>query len=142
MHRDRQQDSQGGYLVSPQSSCSPDAHADYRLRITHGPPFKVLDQVMAGTHVGCEALAERLPELRPRLHLFGHIHEGHGLAVQEWEQSEETLTTEKNRVELSDGVPHTIFANAASWPMGKLVREPQEFGSGAFMPIIVDLRED
>ncbi|VDC02534.1 unnamed protein product [Peniophora sp. CBMAI 1063] len=112
------------------------------ILITHGPPHGVLDQVMAGLNVGCEALAARLPELRPRLHLFGHIHEAHGLAVQEWEHAEKTLTTEKNKVELAEGVPHTIFANAASWPMGKLVREGQEFGAGAFMPIIVDLRED
>ena len=74
--------------------------------------------------------------------MFGHIHEAHGLAVQEWEHSEKASGTEQNKVELSEGVPHTIFANAASWPMGKLVREPQEFGAGAFMPVIVDLRED
>lgn len=115
---------------------------DYRSRITHGPPHGVLDQVAAGFNVGCEALAARLTELRPRLHVFGHIHEAHGLAVQEWEHAEQTLSIEKNKVELREGVPHTIFANAASWPMGKLVREPQEFGAGSFMPIIVDLRED
>ena len=97
---------------------------------------------MAGAHVGCEALAERLPELRPRLHLFGHIHEAHGLAIQEWERAGHILGAEKNQVVLSEGVPHTIFCNAAAWPMGKLVREPQTFGGGAFMPIIVDLRED
>jgi Icc-related predicted phosphoesterase len=45
--------------------------------ITHGPPHGVLDRV-GHEDVGCEALAERIEALRPGLHCFGHIHEGHG----------------------------------------------------------------
>jgi Icc-related predicted phosphoesterase len=32
----------------------------------------------AGEHVGCEALLAALERVRPRLHVFGHIHEGYG----------------------------------------------------------------
>ena len=53
--------------------------ADTDVLVTHGPPFGVLDQVNPSTaHLGCEELAKVIEEIKPRLHLFGHIHGGHG----------------------------------------------------------------
>ena len=46
--------------------------------ITHGPPQGVLDLTSGGEHAGCEELRLRIAELRPRLHVFGHIHEAWG----------------------------------------------------------------
>lgn len=46
--------------------------------VTHGPPAGILDQTYRGPRVGCEALREALTRIRPRLHLFGHIHEDYG----------------------------------------------------------------
>lgn len=46
--------------------------------ITHGPPYGILDQVDGGDHLGCEELALRVAAVRPRLHVFGHIHDGYG----------------------------------------------------------------
>jgi predicted phosphohydrolase len=46
--------------------------------ITHGPPHGILDQVGGGEHLGCEELRLRLAAVRPRLHVFGHIHDGYG----------------------------------------------------------------
>jgi predicted phosphodiesterase len=58
--------------------------------VTHGPPHGVLDRVggvvprlMAAAtggreHVGCEELRDAVLRLRPRVHVFGHIHEGYG----------------------------------------------------------------
>jgi predicted phosphohydrolase len=46
--------------------------------ITHGPPLGGLDQNAKGEHLGDEALAEAVRRVRPRLHIFGHIHEGYG----------------------------------------------------------------
>ena len=54
--------------------------------VTHGPPFGVLDRVTGGDQQGCEELAMAVDRARPRLHLFGHIHEGHG-----WERRGATL---------------------------------------------------
>ena len=48
------------------------------MLITHGPPQGVLDKIYDGSAVGCEALAERLEQVQPRLHVFGHIHEDYG----------------------------------------------------------------
>jgi len=48
------------------------------LLITHGPPYGVGDAVTARRHEGCSNLRERVAMIRPRLHLFGHIHEDRG----------------------------------------------------------------
>ena len=47
--------------------------------VTHGPPLGVLDTTLRGEPVGCAALRGRVAQLRPRLHLFGHIHEAYGV---------------------------------------------------------------
>ena len=53
---------------------------DTDILITHGPPFGILDKVArGGDHVGCELLAERIREIKPKICVFGHIHEGHGI---------------------------------------------------------------
>jgi predicted phosphohydrolase len=46
--------------------------------VTHGPPAAVLDRTVHGEDVGCRDLALALERVRPRLHLFGHIHESYG----------------------------------------------------------------
>jgi predicted phosphohydrolase len=48
--------------------------------ITHGPPLGTLDQNARGEHLGCPALAEAVRRVRPRLHVFGHIHEAYGMS--------------------------------------------------------------
>jgi predicted phosphodiesterase len=47
--------------------------------VTHGPPLGVMDRVWDGRRVGCEELARAITRIRPRVHLFGHIHEGYGV---------------------------------------------------------------
>ncbi|EPQ58009.1 Metallo-dependent phosphatase [Gloeophyllum trabeum ATCC 11539] len=98
------------------------------ILLTHGPPHGILDQTLSEDHVGCEALAARLPHLQPRLHLFGHIHEAHGAELRAWNEN-----------------ASTVFVNAANWPMGprceparKMGQRPS-FGGPGFRPIIVDL---
>lgn len=55
---------------------------DTDIVVTHGPPYGILDLVSPGTlremHVGCEELAKKLLEVKPKVHIFGHIHEGYG----------------------------------------------------------------
>jgi Icc-related predicted phosphoesterase len=46
---------------------------DTDVLITHGPPRGILDDV-DGEPVGCEELLERVEQVKPRLHVFGHIH--------------------------------------------------------------------
>lgn len=56
---------------------------DTDVLITHGPPHGILDTVHSGREVGCEALRDALPRIRPRVHVFGHIHEAHGEVVRD-----------------------------------------------------------
>jgi len=44
------------------------------ILITHGPPLSVLDQTLQNERVGCEDLFNKVQELKPKLHIFGHIH--------------------------------------------------------------------
>ena len=52
--------------------------ADTEVLITHGPPLGRGDVTVRGEAVGCADLLERVREIRPRYHLFGHIHEAYG----------------------------------------------------------------
>lgn len=49
--------------------------------ITHGPPARICDRTSSGEHVGCADLKDVVEQRRPRLHVFGHIHEGYGTVV-------------------------------------------------------------
>lgn len=56
---------------------------DTNILITHGPPFDVLDVVYFpdGTpkdNVGCWNLKARIKQIKPDIHIFGHIHNSHG----------------------------------------------------------------
>lgn len=52
--------------------------------VTHGPPFGVLDTVVPDNeHVGCADLAVELTRIRPKVHVFGHIHSGAGMEVRD-----------------------------------------------------------
>ena len=49
------------------------------ILITHGPPFGKLDYVpYDSVNVGCEELMKRVEQIKPKIHVFGHIHEGYG----------------------------------------------------------------
>jgi Icc-related predicted phosphoesterase len=47
--------------------------------ITHGPPIGILDLCPDGHRAGCWHLKKRIFEVKPKLHVFGHIHGAHGM---------------------------------------------------------------
>lgn len=53
-------------------------HTD--VLITHGPPYGILDRIYSGERpsVGCEELLAVVENIAPKIHAFGHIHEGYG----------------------------------------------------------------
>ncbi|EAU81296.2 hypothetical protein CC1G_07226 [Coprinopsis cinerea okayama7 len=57
------------------------------ILLTHGPPAGVFDYTAGGDLAGCPVLTSHLSSgrLRPRLHVFGHIHEAHGACIHSWE---------------------------------------------------------
>ncbi|KAI9712991.1 MAG: hypothetical protein M1812_006739 [Candelaria pacifica] len=60
---------------------------DVDVVLTHTPPKGILDECEQG-NVGCENLLNALRRARPRLHCFGHIHEGYGAEIVDWENGE------------------------------------------------------
>ena len=46
--------------------------------ITHGPPEGIGDRIGMPGRTGCADLLRRVAAIEPRLHVFGHIHEGYG----------------------------------------------------------------
>lgn len=62
---------------------------DTDILVTHGPPFGVLDELVryngekTGNYAGCEELLLAVQRVRPAIHIFGHIHCGHGKLEQD-----------------------------------------------------------
>lgn len=47
--------------------------------ITHTPPLGILDVPSSGAvYLGCPHLRSELRRIKPRLHVFGHVHASHG----------------------------------------------------------------
>ena len=64
--------------------------ADTDILVVHGPPFQYGDGVPSRhgvRYTGSPSLLERIQTVRPRLAVFGHIHEGRG----EWRLGETVL---------------------------------------------------
>ena len=49
------------------------------LLVTYGPPRGHGDRTWLGEEQGCADLLAAVTRVRPRLHVFGHIHEGAGI---------------------------------------------------------------
>ncbi|KAJ7512427.1 Metallo-dependent phosphatase-like protein [Mycena galericulata] len=124
------------------------------ILLTHGPPHDVLDLTTKTARAGCPALAARLRVLRPRLHVFGHIHEARGAYVHLWDSvdalgAQNTSQTATDAAELEeeqvigDGA-QTVFVNAANWPSGSNAERYGEkvvVGGFGVQPVVVDLLE-
>jgi Icc-related predicted phosphoesterase len=51
---------------------------DTDVLITHGPPAGIGDYIPStDEHVGCTRLLTKILSIKPRLHVFGHIHESY-----------------------------------------------------------------
>ena len=55
--------------------------ADVDILVTHEPPMMILDE-SNGTHWGNLPLRNRVMEIKPQYHLFGHAHEAYGISCQ------------------------------------------------------------
>lgn len=51
---------------------------DTDILITHGPAYGILDFLPPGQFLGCRALFDRIIEIKPDIHICGHIHYSHG----------------------------------------------------------------
>ncbi len=56
---------------------------DVDILVTHGPPYGHGDKTLRGELVGCEDLLEFVLKIKPKYHVFGHIHEAYGITQNE-----------------------------------------------------------
>lgn len=52
--------------------------SDTQILMTHGPAHGFLDLTVTEQHVGCQDLLRKVLMVKPKLHVFGHIHESYG----------------------------------------------------------------
>ncbi len=50
---------------------------DTDVLITHSPPYGIMD-IDKTEHLGSQSLLERVKKIKPKIHIFGHIHPGSG----------------------------------------------------------------
>lgn len=93
--------------------------------MTHGPPMAPsteysLDLGRNGEHCGCPKLWEHIERTKPRLHCFGHIHEGYGASVANWRNSGGcALEERKNNILKAGQGGQTLLVNAAVMTRGE-----------------------
>ena len=51
---------------------------DVDILITHSPPYGILDSIPEKKGLGSKALLEKVLQIKPKYHIFGHIHHGYG----------------------------------------------------------------
>lgn len=57
---------------------------DTDIVVTHGPVYGKLDYTSYDRlYVGCEQLKEKISEVKPKIHISGHIHEGYGMTYDD-----------------------------------------------------------
>jgi Icc-related predicted phosphoesterase len=93
---------------------------DSDILITHGPPLGILDAHQNGKALGCDELLARVREVQPLLHLFGHVHESHGIRC-----SGDGLLPDLAEF-------RTVFVNASSSSVGYKYTQP---------PVVFDFEE-
>ncbi|KAL8689034.1 MAG: hypothetical protein Q9218_005201 [Villophora microphyllina] len=85
--------------------------------MTHGPPYGILDETKRGDDVGCEHLMRAIRRCRPRLHCFGHIHEGWGAQRTDWiKDRSEILPFESDKL-IRDGCANLDISHEAEEPL-------------------------
>lgn len=52
---------------------------DIDILITHVPPLGILDCGIWGDQLGCSKILDRIINVKPKLHVFGHVHSAYGI---------------------------------------------------------------
>ena len=84
------------------------------IMMTHGPPFGTLDTTRGGNSAGCENLRRAVRRCKPKIHAFGHIHEGWGAESMRWGKDGEE-SVENLDVEEGDGFVYFDLRGREGW---------------------------
>lgn len=93
---------------------------DTDILITHGPPEDILDKVVDRRGkpgdiigVGCPWLRKAVDDIKPKLHVFGHIHQEHGILVKDG-------TIFCNAAQLNDNYSVAYKPKEFEWQQGQV----------------------
>lgn len=89
---------------------------DIDILVTHGPPYDIFDRTSRNMKVGCDKLLQRSKAIKPKLHVWGHIHEARN-ARQDWRTG-------------------TVYVNAANAGDHE---KPRVWGVLSHQPIVIDM---
>ncbi|TVY73337.1 Metallophosphoesterase MPPED2 [Lachnellula suecica] len=81
--------------------------------MTHGPPHSILDKV-DGQHLGCRHLLQAVSRVKPLMHCFGHIHEGHAAHLVTWQDGKVKDPSSATPME-TEQINEYPYAN--NWPI-------------------------
>jgi len=101
---------------------------DVDIVMTHGPPREVLDLTTRNHNAGCPHLLRAVHRAKPRIHCFGHIHEGWGAQIVDWKAyddsskpAERIKSVQKIHVDgpdmLANRAAHVDISNAGGTPL-------------------------
>lgn len=135
---------------------------DVDVVMTHGPPFQVLDKTYTGAPVGCPHLLRAMARARPKIHCFGHIHEGWGVTLGTWNDKTEgadkgevfefvedvRFDLEKAKVErgvfvdASEGGEHAVEEGKSTLFVNAAIKDVEYNTSQAPVVVDVDLKRE
>lgn len=75
-----------GFQYYPSQGHNFDIKKGVDIVMTHGPPRGIMDYTENKQRAGCPDLFGAIARARPRLHCFGHIHEGWGAKMVTWRE--------------------------------------------------------
>ena len=107
-----------GPLITKRKALNPvPDHPEIDIMLTHGPPRGILDKVQNDEKVGCDHLLRAVTRCKPRLHCFGHIHEGWGAGRIDWKtKAFEQVKVTKSQV-FGDGFAGVNISGSADKPL-------------------------
>lgn len=88
---------------------------DTDILITHGPPLGHGDETIWGNITGCRELLKRILIVKPKYHIYGHIHEGYGITREIIYKNSENGNNGRDNVPNKDIVITCINASVADF---------------------------
>lgn len=89
---------------------SDDGSNEVDVVITHGPPRGIFDYTHGHERAGCPFLFGAIARARPRMHCFGHIHEGWGAKLVTWRKPSNNIPTHLTDIDHEQSVPIARFS--------------------------------
>jgi hypothetical protein len=88
---------------------------DADIVVTHTPAYAVVDGTGEGERAGCEILARRLEEIRPVVHVCGHIHNARGVEKVRWRNRGPPPAPRDSSTPATDEATLSLMESSTPW---------------------------